>query len=129
MCLCDTLLTARYENMFERSLMMAGPGQMKKRTLMNTLMQLRKICNHPYLFREDNWASDINIVRYSGKFELLDRVLPKLKAAGHRVLLFSQFTSVMDILEVRAQRRCFFPFPASCFFFLAFCLGCRASVS
>ena len=37
--------------------------------------------------------------RASGKFELLDRMLPKLKAAGHRVLLFSQMTQVMTILE------------------------------
>ena len=44
-------------------------------------------------------------MRYSGKFELLDRVLPKLKRAGHRVLIFSQFTSVMDIMEDYCQLR------------------------
>jgi len=40
------------------------------------------------------------IVRASGKFELLDRLLPKLQRAGHRVLLFSQMTRLMDILEI-----------------------------
>lgn len=40
------------------------------------------------------------IVRASGKFELLDRLLPKLRRAGHRVLLFSQMTRLMDTLEV-----------------------------
>jgi len=40
------------------------------------------------------------IVRASGKFELLDRLLPKLRRAGHRVLLFSQMTRLMDILEI-----------------------------
>jgi SNF2 family DNA or RNA helicase len=43
------------------------------------------------------------IVRSSGKFELLDRLLPKLERAGHRVLLFSQMTRLMDILEVYLQ--------------------------
>lgn len=43
------------------------------------------------------------IVRASGKFELLDRLLPKLQRAGHRVLLFSQMTRLMDILEIYLQ--------------------------
>lgn len=38
------------------------------------------------------------IFRSSGKFELLDRLLPKLRKAGHRVLLFSQMTRLMTIL-------------------------------
>jgi len=62
--------------------------------------QLRKICNHPYLFNEeDNFAIDDMLWRSSGKFELLDRILPKLKAAGHRVLVFSQMTRLMDVME------------------------------
>lgn len=40
-----------------------------------------------------------SLYRTAGKFELLDRVLPKLKATGHRVLLFCQMTAVMTILE------------------------------
>lgn len=35
----------------------------------------------------------------SGKLELLDRMLPKLKEGGHRVLMFSQFKMVLDLLE------------------------------
>jgi ATP-dependent helicase STH1/SNF2 len=69
------------------------------RGLNNVFMQLRKICNHPYLFSEDSWPVDNDLVRASGKFELLDRMLPKLKAAGHRVLMFSQMTQAMDIME------------------------------
>ena len=37
--------------------------------------------------------------RASGKFELLDRILPKLKATNHRVLLFCQMTQLMTIME------------------------------
>ena len=66
--------------------------------LNNVLMQLRKICNHPYLFLNE-YAIDEDLIRSSGKFELLDRMLPKLKRAGHRVLMFSQMTQVMTILE------------------------------
>jgi len=67
---------------------------------MNTLMQLRKICNHPYLFNErEDWNVDRNIVRAAGKFDLLDHILPKLKATGHKVLIFSQMTQLITILE------------------------------
>lgn len=40
-----------------------------------------------------------DLYRVGGKFELLDRILPKLKATKHRVLLFCQMTSLMTILE------------------------------
>ena len=72
--------------------------------LNNAVMQLRKVCNHPYLFLNDYYV-DEDMVRSSGKFELLDRMLPKLKAAGHRVLMFSQMTQVMTILEAFFQMR------------------------
>ncbi len=61
-------------------------------------MQLRKVCNHPYLFFND-YPLDDTLFRISGKFELLDRMLPKLRAGGHRVLIFSQMTHAMTILE------------------------------
>lgn len=58
-----------------------------------------QICNHPYLFDERaNYELDEKLVRASGKFALLDHVLPKLQRAGHRVLMFSQMTNLMDIL-------------------------------
>merc|ERR1711902_276901 len=40
-----------------------------------------------------------DIYRSSGKFELLDRILPKLKQSGHRVLMFCQMTQCMTIIE------------------------------
>lgn len=59
--------------------------------LSNELMQLRKICQHPFLFDsvEDRvnpgGLVDEKIVRASGKVELLSRILPKFFATGHRV--------------------------------------------
>ncbi|KIJ59828.1 hypothetical protein HYDPIDRAFT_99946 [Hydnomerulius pinastri MD-312] len=73
--------------------------------LSNELMQLRKICQHPFLFEsvEDKvnpgGLIDNKLVRSSGKLELLSRILPKFFATGHRVLIFFQMTKVMDIME------------------------------
>ncbi len=59
--------------------------------LSNELMQLRKICQHPFLFEsvEDNvnpggYIND-SLIRASGKIELLSRILPKFFATDHRV--------------------------------------------
>lgn len=85
----------------------SGPGQ-KPNTIKNAnnqLMQLRKICNHPFVYEEVenliNPRSETNdsIWRVAGKFELLDRILPKFQKTGHRVLLFFQMTQIMDIME------------------------------
>lgn len=80
-------------------------GTGKSKSLQNLTMQLRKCCNHPYLFvlgDYNMWRKE-EIIRASGKFELLDRLLPKLHRAGHRILLFSQMTRLMDILEIYLQ--------------------------
>lgn len=44
-------------------------------------------------------SNSSELYRASGKFELLDRILPKLQATNHRVLLFCQMTSLMTIME------------------------------
>ncbi|KAL4421455.1 hypothetical protein ABPG75_010746 [Micractinium tetrahymenae] len=72
--------------------------------LMMLVMQLRKCCNHPFLFPGaepgfDGETTDESIVQASGKMEVLDRLLKKLKKRGHRVVLFSQFNIQLDILE------------------------------
>ncbi|KAJ1943866.1 putative ATPase, partial [Kickxella alabastrina] len=78
------------------------------------LMQQRKVCQHPYLFDfpvtdpqdpESEFLIDEQLVRSSGKLLLLDRLLPELFANGHRVLIFSQFARVLDILEFYAELR------------------------
>jgi ATP-dependent helicase STH1/SNF2 len=75
------------------------------RRLNNTIMQLRKICNHPFTFQDvedavnpTHHTNDL-IYRAAGKFELLQRALPKFLAAGHRMLVFFQMTQVMTIME------------------------------
>lgn len=79
--------------------------------MMNTIMQLRKLCNHPFMFQHieeavakhngfpTNYVTGPDVFRASGKFELIDRILPKLKVSGHRVLMFCQMTQCMTIIE------------------------------
>uniref|UniRef100_A0A8C5C9X9 Chromodomain helicase DNA binding protein 8 n=1 Tax=Gadus morhua TaxID=8049 RepID=A0A8C5C9X9_GADMO len=83
--------------------------------LLNTMMELRKCCNHPYLINGaeekivaelrqvyDPMAADFHLqalIRSAGKLVLLDKLLPRLKAGGHKVLIFSQMVRCLDILE------------------------------
>ena len=73
--------------------------------LNNVLMQLRKCCNHPYLFEwpvdgAGNEVVDEILCEASGKMQLLDRILTQLKKeGGHQSLIFSQMTRMLDILE------------------------------
>ena len=58
------------------------------------------MANHPFLFLGGDFDQESDLLwRSSGKFELLDRMLPKLRITGHRVLIFSQQTSLLDIME------------------------------
>jgi ATP-dependent DNA helicase len=84
-----------------------GHGFSRQITLRNKFMQLRKVCCHPYLIAEpeENFSygaypmTDERLVQAAGKLALADRLLPRLRARGHKVLLYSQFTSMLDILE------------------------------
>lgn len=64
----------------------------------NVIMQQKKICNHPYIFL-DSYIESEEMMRSSGKFELLDRMLPKLLKTNHRLLIFTQMTSVIRLLS------------------------------
>ncbi|XP_046673993.1 chromatin-remodeling complex ATPase chain Iswi isoform X4 [Homalodisca vitripennis] len=80
-----------------------GAGKIEKMRLQNILMQLRKCSNHPYLFDGAEpgppYTTDEHLVYNCGKMVILDKLLPKLKAQGSRVLIFSQMTRMIDILE------------------------------
>ncbi|KAI4813106.1 hypothetical protein KUCAC02_024454 [Chaenocephalus aceratus] len=72
--------------------------------LQNILMLLKRCCNHPYLVEypldpaTQEFKIDEQLVQSSGKFLILDRLLPALKTRGHKVLIFSQMTSILDLL-------------------------------
>ncbi|XP_052035624.1 chromodomain-helicase-DNA-binding protein 1-like [Apodemus sylvaticus] len=74
----------------------------KKVKLQNILTQLRKCVDHPYLFdgvEPEPFEVGEHLVEASGKLHLLDRLLAFLYSGGHRVLLFSQMTHMLDILQ------------------------------
>ncbi|XP_034072512.1 probable global transcription activator SNF2L2 isoform X1 [Gymnodraco acuticeps] len=115
-CDMSAIQKVLYRHMQRGILLTDGSEKDKKgkggsKTLMNTIMQLKKICNHPYIFQhiEESFSehlgfpngviSGLELYRASGKFELLDRILPKLLATNHRVLLFCQMTTLMTIME------------------------------
>lgn len=75
------------------------------KVLNNRCMELRKTCNHPLLnYPYLNVTKDF-LVKSCGKLWILDRILIKLQRAGHRVLLFSTMTKLLDILEEHLQWR------------------------
>lgn len=74
----------------------------KKVKLQNVLTQLRKCVDHPYLFdgvEPEPFEVGEHLIEASGKLHLLDRLLAFLYSGGHRVLLFSQMTHMLDILQ------------------------------
>lgn len=78
--------------------------------LQNSVMQLRKACSHPLLFDAGLTEAELytgsataeELVDSSGKMMVLERLLDELFARGHKVLLFSQFTTMLDIIETWA---------------------------
>lgn len=74
-----------------------------KTRLLNIVMQLRKCCNHPYLFEGAEpgppFTTDEHLVDNCGKMVILDKLLARVKSQGSRVLIFSQMSRMLDILE------------------------------
>ncbi|XP_058807759.1 chromodomain-helicase-DNA-binding protein Mi-2 homolog isoform X2 [Phymastichus coffea] len=83
-----------------------GGGQQV--SLLNIMMDLKKCCNHPYLFPAASQEAPTGpngnyetsaLIKAAGKLVLLSRMLKKLRDDGHRVLIFSQMTKMLDLLE------------------------------
>ncbi|VAH72340.1 unnamed protein product [Triticum turgidum subsp. durum] len=91
-----------YRGLLQKDLEVINAGGERKR-LLNIAMQLRKCCNHPYLFQGAEpgppYTTGDHLIETAGKMVLLDKLLPKLKDRDSRVLIFSQMTRLLDILE------------------------------
>ncbi|CAA7398038.1 unnamed protein product [Spirodela intermedia] len=76
-------------------------------SLINVVMELRKLCCHAYMIEgvePEVEPEDVNeglrqLLEFSGKMLLLDKMMVKLKEQGHRVLIYSQFQHMLDLLE------------------------------
>ena len=105
-----------YKAIFEKntSYLYKGLKSSNQPSLMNVMMELRKCCNHPYLVKgveervlaeltyeeqNDDKITHTKLVESSGKLVLLDKLLPRLKSQGHKVLIFSQMVKVLNLLE------------------------------
>ncbi|MBE3049972.1 DEAD/DEAH box helicase family protein, partial [Candidatus Bathyarchaeota archaeon] len=97
-----------YKNVLTRNYSALRDASGQNASLLNVMMELKKISNHPYMFpgveervlagstrREDHIKG---LITSSGKMVLLDSLLTKLKRDGHRVLIFSQMVKMLDIL-------------------------------
>lgn len=91
------ILTRNYQILTRR-----GGAQI---SLINVVMELRKLCCHPYMLEgvepdiEDANEAHKQLLESSGKLQLLDKMMIKLKEQGHRVLIYSQFQHMLDLLE------------------------------
>ncbi|KII64319.1 Chromodomain-helicase-DNA-binding protein 3 [Thelohanellus kitauei] len=95
------ILTHNYTSLTQRS--------SSNSAILNVLMELKKCCNHPYLTRVSTEDEPIdeesgmhiynNLVSASSKMVLIDKMLTGLQRMGHRVLIFSQMTRLLDLLE------------------------------
>eukprot|EP00941_MAST-03F_sp_MAST-3F-sp1_P003065 g3065.t1 len=102
-----------YRAIYERNteFLYKGASAANGPSLMNVVMELRKCCNHPYLIRgaeawltsgideRDTKALFNRMSEVSGKLVLLNKLLPKLRADGHKVLIFSQMVRMLNILH------------------------------
>ena len=87
----------------------AGSGKANLPSMSNICMKLRQLCNHPRLLEKADVPLPVGVaaeakalaqlVEASGKMVLLHKLLLRLRAEGRKVLLFSQFTRMLDLLE------------------------------
>jgi len=72
-----------------------GKPQRGNMQILTTLLRLRQICCHPQLLEEYQDAAEVP----SAKFELMQELLLEHIDSGHKVLLFSQFTSLLALVR------------------------------
>ncbi|KAJ0159693.1 Lymphoid-specific helicase [Colletotrichum tanaceti] len=106
----DDVIVLSEEEQQRVKLLEHAKKEMSSKKLGNPDMQLRLVCNSPHNFF-DPWSYegsppvDESIVTSSGKMLMLDRLLPTLFARGHKVLIFSQFKTQLDILQDYCELR------------------------
>ncbi|KAM9892579.1 hypothetical protein OXX79_009923, partial [Metschnikowia pulcherrima] len=103
-----------YQKLLEKDIDAVNGALGKKESktrLLNIVMQLRKCCNHPYLFEGAEpgppYTTDEHLVYNAKKMIILDKILKKFQKEGSRVLIFSQMSRMLDILEDYCMFRSF----------------------
>ena len=125
-----------YRAIFEHNHAFLNMGATRQTTpkLMNIQMELRKVCNHPYLLdgvehremdrlyneftekgdfqgkaaeEQQHILNEHGYIMSSGKMVLLDKLLPKLRQEGHKILVFSQMVKMLDLISEYCEFRDF----------------------
>eukprot|EP01083_Nonionella_stella_P009331 26911_1 len=110
----STIQIALYKSLLSRNMSVLRNTISSKKALLNTAMQLRKVCNHPYLFDgvEDRSlpVHGTHVIDNSAKLCMLNKLLPKLLEQGSKCLIFCQMTRMLDILDdycyIKGYKRC-----------------------
>ncbi|MHA1729767.1 MAG: DEAD/DEAH box helicase [Promethearchaeota archaeon] len=76
----------------------------RKGAILNTIMKLKQVCNHPaqalHEEIEVNMLESLeNFILKSGKLQRLIEMLEEIIYSGDKILIFSQFTALLKILE------------------------------
>jgi len=116
----SSLQKTYYRAIFERNREFLARGIKSKSNLpklTNIMIQIRKVCNHPFLIpgaeetivkqekiKNDEQLGEL-LIRSSSKLVLVDKLLQRLRAEGHQVLIFSQMVESLNILEDYLQYR------------------------
>jgi ATP-dependent DNA helicase len=107
-----------HDQQLKETLTRMGIEGAKRVSEINLQMNLRKVCNHPFLFGEpkdpdtQEYIGDSNprvLTSASGKMKVLYRMLVRLLETGHKILIFSQMTELLNILEDFIQRHMSLP--------------------
>jgi chromodomain helicase DNA binding protein 8/chromodomain-helicase-DNA-binding protein 7 len=102
-----------YRSILEKNFSWLKQGSKKNVPgLINTMIELRKCCIHPWLLNgaEEQILAELNaehdaekqvkaLIQSSGKMVLIDKLLKKLRTGGHKVLIFSQMTKCLDLIQ------------------------------
>jgi SNF2 family DNA or RNA helicase len=97
------LQKSMYKQILSKNIDAVNGVNKDKIQLLNILIQLKKVCNHPYLFpkieKGPPFEEGEHLVENSMKLKILDILLKKLFTEGSRVLIFSQMTTLLNILD------------------------------
>tara|TARA_B100001121_G_scaffold128102_1_gene112387 strand:+ start:788 stop:3505 length:2718 start_codon:yes stop_codon:yes gene_type:complete len=78
-------------------------GKQERLNIFTALLKLRQVCIHPQLLKEVG-ATDIE----SSKFELAKEKISELIDEGHKIVMFSQFTEMLDIIGEWTKKEGFY---------------------
>ncbi|MGA0242244.1 MAG: DEAD/DEAH box helicase [Candidatus Marinamargulisbacteria bacterium] len=104
---CD--MNSRQEKLYQTVLDAAkkgiktAKGKQERLSIFTALLKLRQVCIHPQLLKEVG-ASNID----SSKFDLAKEKITELIDEGHKIVMFSQFTGMLDIMNAWTDEKSFY---------------------